>query len=109
MVDGVRGEIVLAARSGQSLERRTIPPLAAPLVPNHVGGDPVKPRQLRLFCELELASAPPRFEEDDRSQILGQLVIGRSAEAVAVDPLRVLVPESHMTDRIGLGSDRPTP
>jgi len=107
MINRLLGEVALIAWPGQPRERRPISTLPAPLVPHHVGGDAVEPRQLRFGCEFHCAPSSPGFEEHHRGQILSQLAIRRAAEAVSIDPLRVLVPQPHMPDGICRASDRP--
>jgi hypothetical protein len=106
VIHGILGEIRFVARPRQPRERGPISPLLAPLVAHDVGGDAIEPWQLALGSDFSLVSTSPRFEKHDGSQILSQLAISRASVAVAINPLRVLVPKPHIAGGVRRGSGR---
>jgi hypothetical protein len=59
--DGILGKIEFITRLGQASERRAITALRTPLFSQDVGGNAIKPRQLRLRSEVQRAPAAPGF------------------------------------------------
>ena len=75
---------------GTRLQRRRVASLGATAVPNDVRGDPVRATGAPSRSAAACFDSPPRLEEDDRDEILGDGPAPDAAEAVVVDrPRRV--------------------
>src|SRR5471030_227002 len=87
------GEIGLNPQLVQALQGCRVAALAASLVAQDVRGDAIEPRQRLLALDLDVVASAPSFEKDDRGQILRKRCVRRTTEAVAVNALRVAVPQ----------------